>query len=68
VIRRVLRRKEPLTCEDAACRRSPLEGQGFTLQVHRSSRRPRFGVAVDGRGLLSHSGTAALRELADRVG
>jgi hypothetical protein len=38
------------------------------LRVHRTSRRARFGVAVDGRGLLSHSGTAALRELADRVG
>jgi len=36
--------------------------------VHRSSRRARFGVAVDGRGLTSHSGTAALRELADRIG
>ncbi|HEX6254692.1 MAG TPA: IS1380 family transposase [Euzebyales bacterium] len=36
--------------------------------MHRNSRRARFGVAVDGRGLLSHSGTAALRELADRIG
>lgn len=38
------------------------------MRVHRSSRRARFGVAVDGRGLLSHSGTVALRELADRIG
>jgi hypothetical protein len=60
--------KEPLTCEDAACRRLQLEGQGFTLRVHRTSRARRFGVAVDGRGLTSRSGVAALRELADRIG
>ena len=38
------------------------------MRVHRNSRRARFRVAVDGRGLTSHSGTAALRELADRIG
>ena len=45
-----------------------ITGQGFTLRVHRSSRRAGFGVAVDGRGLTSRSGTAALRELADLIG
>jgi len=38
------------------------------LRVHRSKGRGRFGVAVDGRGLTSRSGVAALRELADRIG
>ncbi len=38
------------------------------MRVHRNSRSARFGVAVDGRGLTSRSGTAALRELADRIG
>jgi len=38
------------------------------LRVHRSKGRGRFGVAVDGRGLTSRSGAAALRELADRIG
>lgn len=36
--------------------------------MHRISRARRFRVAVDGRGLTSRSGTAALRELADRIG
>ena len=38
------------------------------MRVHRSKARGRFGVAVDGRGLTSRSGVAALRELADRIG
>ena len=38
------------------------------MRVHRSKGRGRFGVAVDGGGLTSRSGVAALRELADRIG
>lgn len=38
------------------------------MRVHRNRGRGRFGVAVDGRGLTSRSGVAALRELADRIG
>jgi len=42
-----LERKEPLTCDNAACRRSLATGQRFTLQVHRSKAGRGFGVAVD---------------------
>jgi Transposase DDE domain group 1 len=39
-----------------------------TLQVKRSSRRSKFVVAVDGAGIAHHPGSAALAELADRLG
>jgi hypothetical protein len=38
------------------------------VRVHRSRRSGRFDVAGDARGLTSRSGTAAVRELADRLG
>lgn len=42
--------------------------RGFTLRVHRNKRAGRFDVSGDGKGLTSRSGTAAVRELADRLG
>jgi hypothetical protein len=38
------------------------------LRVQRSKRSDRFDVSGDGKGLTGRSGTAAVRELADRVG
>lgn len=38
------------------------------MQVQRSKRSARFAVTGDGKGLTSRSGTAAVRELADRIG
>jgi hypothetical protein len=38
------------------------------LRVHRNKRADRFDVSGDGKGLTSRSGTAAVRELADRLG
>ncbi len=38
------------------------------MRVQRSKRSDRFDVSGDGKGLTGRSGTAAVRELADRVG
>ena len=38
------------------------------MRVQRNKRRDRFDVSGDGRGLTGRCGTAAVRELADRIG
>jgi hypothetical protein len=42
--------------------------RGFTLRVQRSKQSARFVVSGGGKGLTGRSGTAAVRELADRIG
>lgn len=41
---------------------------GFTLGVKRSQPRPAVRVTVDGKGLVSHSGTRLLADMAERSG
>src|SRR5205814_4512254 len=42
--------------------------QEGTSEVNRSGRRHRVKVSADGRGVVSHAGTALLRELATETG
>ncbi len=43
-------------------------GQEGTPEVNRSGRRHRVKVSADGRGVVSHAGSALLRELATGTG
>src|SRR6266702_2794970 len=43
-------------------------GQEGTPEVKRSGRRRRVKVSADGRGVVSHAGSALLRELATETG
>ena len=43
-------------------------GQEGTPEVKRSGRRARVKVSADGRGVVSHAGSALLRELATETG
>ena len=50
------------------CSRTETHIEESTLQVKRSNSRPRFVVTDDGEGIGSHAGSAALTELADKLG
>jgi hypothetical protein len=43
-------------------------GEGLTLRVHDNSRRGKFAVTADGRGMTGRAGTALLAETADTLG
>src|SRR5215472_2986608 len=51
-----------------ACSASRRHPRRSTLQVKRSSTRPRFEVTVDTRNTVNHAGSAGLVELADKIG
>jgi hypothetical protein len=60
--------KDPLTWDDVLVQSNNPGSRGCILRVQHSKRAGRFDVVADGRWLTSRSGTAALRELADRLG
>src|SRR5262249_57724277 len=51
-----------------ACSASSRHPRRSTLQVKRSSTRPRFEVTVDTRNTVNHAGSAGLVDLADKIG